>query len=175
VPPSSRRGGSGSTSASVGDRVGGPVLTYTGTSRVVTVDLDVEYRRLARKGGVVEVELPSGGTVKGTVTSVGKVATQAQDDRPATVEVRIAVAGGKEIGSYDKAPVAVRLTANRHADVLAVPIGALLARGDGGYAVQVVEGGRVRTVPVETGAFTEGKVEVSGSGLSEGMKVGVPS
>ncbi|MEU8122869.1 peptidoglycan-binding protein [Spirillospora sp. NPDC049024] len=161
--------------ASVGDRVGGPVLTYTGTSRVVTVDLDVEYRRLAKKGGAVEIELPSGDTVKGTITSVGKVATQAQDDRPATVEVRIAVAGGKEIGSYDKAPVAVHLTANRHADVLAVPIAALLAQGDGGYAVQVVEGGRVRTVPVETGAFTDGKVEISGSGLSEGMKVGVPS
>ncbi|WP_141576309.1 efflux RND transporter periplasmic adaptor subunit [Actinomadura sp. WMMA1423] len=161
--------------ASVGDRVGGPVLTYTGTSRVVSVDLDIEYRRLVRKGGAVEVELPSGGTAKGTITSVGKVAKQAQDDQPATVEIRIAVAGRKAIGSYDKAPVTVRLTANRHADVLAVPVGALLAQGDGGYAVQVVDGTRVRTVPVETGAFTGGKVEISGSGLSEGMKVGVPS
>lgn len=161
--------------AAVGDKVGGPVLTYTGTTRVVTVDLDVEHQRLARKGAAVEVELPSGDTVKGRIGSVGKVAEAGGNDRPATVEVEIAVAGSKELGSYDKAPVVVHLTASRHADVLAVPIGALLAQGDGGYAVQVVEGGRVRTVPVETGVFTEGMVEVSGSGLSEGMKVGVPS
>lgn len=161
--------------ASVGDRIGGPVLTCTGTSRVVSVDLDVEYQRLAKKGGTVEIQLPSGDTVKGTITSVGRVATGGQNDQPSTVEVQIAVASRKEIGSYDKAPVVVHLTANRHADVLAVPIGALLAQGDGGYAVQVVEDGRVRSVPVETGAFTGGQVEISGSGLSEGMKVGVPS
>ena len=60
------------------------------------------------------------------------------------------------------------------AALLAAP-SALLAQGDGGYAVQVVQNGTVRTVPVETGVFAGGKVEVSGSGLAEGMKVGVPS
>lgn len=98
--------------AAVGDKVGGPVLTYTGTTRVVTVDLDVEYQRLARKGAAVEVELPSGDTVKGRISSVGKVAEAGGDDRPATVEVEIAVAGSKELGSYDKAPVVVHLTAS---------------------------------------------------------------
>ncbi|MEU8803661.1 peptidoglycan-binding protein [Spirillospora sp. NPDC048819] len=161
--------------AHVGDELGGPVLTYTGTTRVVSVDLDVRYQRLAKKGAEVEIELPSGDTAKGKITSVGKVAEQGEQDRPATVEVTIAVGGQKSLGSYDKAPVGVRLTANRHRDVLAVPIGALLAQGDGGYAVQVVQDGRVRTVPVETGVFTEGQVEISGSGLAEGMKVGVPS
>ncbi|WP_433469258.1 efflux RND transporter periplasmic adaptor subunit [Spirillospora sp. CA-128828] len=161
--------------ATVGDRIGGAVLTYTGTTRVVSVDLDVEYQRLAKKGGEVEIELPSGDTVKGRITSVGKVAKEGQQDQPTTVEVEIAVASQQKLGSYDKAPVEVHVTANKHADVLAVPIGALLAQGDGGYAVQVVEGGRVRTVPVETGVFTDGQVEISGSGLSEGMKVGVPS
>ncbi|MFB4311500.1 efflux RND transporter periplasmic adaptor subunit [Actinomadura sp. GTD37] len=161
--------------AHVGDRIGGAVLTCTGTTRVVTVDLDVQYQRLVRKGAGVEVELPSGDTVKGRVASVGKVAEEGREGEPATVEVEISVTPRKSLGSYDKAPVTVSLTANRHSDVLAVPIGALLAQGDGGYAVQVVENGRVRTVPVETGVFTEGKVEISGSGLSEGMKVGVPT
>ncbi|MEU5993928.1 peptidoglycan-binding domain-containing protein [Spirillospora sp. NPDC047418] len=161
--------------ANVGDRTGGPVLTYTGTTRVVTVDLDVRYQRLVKKGAEVKVELPSDDTVKGRVTGVGKVAKKAKEDQPATVEVEISVTSQKSLGSYDKAPVKVSLTANRHRGVLAVPIGALLAQGDGGYAVQVVEDGRVRTVPVETGVFTEGRVEISGSGLGEGMKVGVPS
>ncbi|TMR03718.1 efflux RND transporter periplasmic adaptor subunit [Actinomadura soli] len=160
--------------ADVGDRVGGAVLTYTGTTRVVSVDLDVRYQRLARKGAGVEIELPSGDTTKGKITSVGKVAEEGGAEEPTTIEVTIAIGGQGELGSYDKAPVEVRLTANRHGGVLAVPVGALLARGEGGYAVQVVQDGRVRTVPVETGVFTEGRVEVSGAGLAEGMKVGIP-
>ncbi|WP_131738819.1 peptidoglycan-binding protein [Actinomadura roseirufa] len=161
--------------ASVGDRTGGPALTYTGTTRVVGVDLDVQYQRLAKKGAEVRIELPDGGTTKGTITSVGKVAKQGHGDDPTTIAVTIAVRRQRPLGSYDKAPVDVHLTATRHPDVLAVPISALLARGDGGYEVQVVRDAGVRTVPVETGVFTEGKVEVSGAGLAEGMRVGVPA
>jgi peptidoglycan hydrolase-like protein with peptidoglycan-binding domain len=160
--------------AQVGDQPSGPVLTYTGTSREVSVDLDVQYQRLARKGAKVSIELPGGGTAKGRITKVGKVAVQGHGDTPTTINVTVTVGDQGSLGSYDKAPVAVYLTSERHANVLAVPIEALLAQPDGGYGVQVVDGGRVRTVPVETGAFTEGKVEISGSGLSEGMSVGVP-
>ncbi|GAA2414873.1 peptidoglycan-binding protein [Actinomadura vinacea] len=161
--------------ATVGDRLGGAVLTYTGTDRRVSVDLDVQHQRLAKKGAQVEIELPEGDTVKGTITGVGRVATEAQgDDKPATVAVTVAVRGQSSLGSYDKAPVTVRLTADRVPDVLAVPVSALLARPGGGYAVQVVEGGRVREVAVETGVFSGGRVEVSGAGLAEGMKVGIP-
>ncbi|WUI03622.1 peptidoglycan-binding protein [Spirillospora sp. NBC_00431] len=158
----------------VGDRIGGAVLTYTGTTRVVSVDLDVRYQRLAKKGAQVEIELPSGDTTRGKITSVGKVAKEGAEEQPTTIELTIAVGGQKSLGSYDKAPVEVRLTADRRGGVLAVPIGALLARGDGGYAVQLVQDGSVRTVPVETGMFTEGQVEISGAGLAEGMKVGIP-
>ncbi|GAA4618608.1 peptidoglycan-binding protein [Actinoallomurus liliacearum] len=160
--------------AQVGDRVSGPVLTYTGTTRQVDVNLDVQYQRLAKKGAKVSVELPGGGTTKGRITKVGKVATAGQGNDPTTVAVTVAVDDQGSLGSFDKAPVAVYLTSRRHENVLSAPIEALLAQSDGGYAVQVVDGGRVRTVPVETGAFTQGKVEISGSGLSEGMSVGVP-
>jgi peptidoglycan hydrolase-like protein with peptidoglycan-binding domain len=160
--------------AGVGGRTSGPLFTYTGTSRVVTVDLDVQYQRLAKKGAGVSIELPDGGTTTGTISEVGKVAKEGHGEDPSTIEVTVAVKKQKSLGSYDKAPVTVHLNAARHPDVLAVPIGALLAQPGGGYAVQVVEGTRVRTVAVETGAFTDGKVEISGSGLSEGMKVGVP-
>lgn len=161
--------------AHVGDRATGPILTCTGTTRVVSIDLDVQYQRLARKGAEVSIELPDGGTAKGRVGKVGKVAEQGHgEDDPTTIAVTVTVGRQRSLGSYDKAPVAVHLITDKHANVLAVPIGALLAQPDGGYAVQVVDGGSVRTVPVETGAFTQGKVEISGSGLSEGMKVGIP-
>ena len=160
--------------ATVGGRADGTVFTYTGTTRQVSIDLDVQYQRLARKGARVKVELPEGGTVQGTITSVGKVAKEGEGDEPTTIAVAVAVEESRSLGSYDKAPVTVHLTADRHANVLAVPIAALTARPGGGYAVEVVANGRVRTVPVETGVFAGGKVEVSGQGLTEGMRVGVP-
>jgi hypothetical protein len=59
--------------------------------------------------------------------------------------------------------------------VLTVPVAALLALAEGGYGIEVVEGTTTRIVAVETAMFADGRVEVTGRGLSEGMKVGVPS
>ncbi|HEU4675058.1 MAG TPA: peptidoglycan-binding protein, partial [Motilibacteraceae bacterium] len=60
-------------------------------------------------------------------------------------------------------------------NVLAVPVEALLALREGGFGVEVVEGASTRVVPVELGAFGSGMVEITGAGLAEGMKVGVPA
>jgi Putative peptidoglycan binding domain len=55
---------------------GGTVLTATGTTPVVTVDLDVTQENLVRPGDGVSVVLPDGtNTVGGRVQSVGTVAT----------------------------------------------------------------------------------------------------
>lgn len=159
--------------AQVGDRAQGPLFTYTGTTREVTVPLDVQYQRLARKGAGVTIELPDGSTGKGVIKDVGKVATAAHGDTPSTITLTVTVTRQRSLGSYDQAPVKVDLTAARHENVFAVPVEALTAQSDGGYAVQVVEGGHVRTVPVQTGVFTQGEVEISGAGLSAGMRVGV--
>ncbi|MFF4983816.1 hypothetical protein ACFY3O_27665 [Streptomyces sp. NPDC001046] len=59
-------------------------------------------------------------------------------------------------------------------DVLSVPVTALLPADRGGYAVQVVQGTRVRLVPVETRAFADGRAQISGPGIAEGIRVGVP-
>ena len=57
---------------------------------------------------------------------------------------------------------------------LSVPVTALVAQPGGGYSVEVVNNGRRFFVPVETGIFASGYVEVSGSGLAPGVKVVVP-
>ncbi|HEX2314061.1 MAG TPA: peptidoglycan-binding protein [Thermomonospora sp.] len=159
----------------VGDPASGPLLTYTGTTRVVTVDLEVDKQNLAKKGAEVTVDVPGGEPVKGRISRVGTVATQgSEEEGTATIEVTISLSGDKDLGSLDQAPVEVRLTADRRHDVLAVPVAALLALSDGGYGVQVVEGSAVRTVSVEVGMFADGLVEVTGNGLAEGMKVGIP-
>lgn len=158
-----------------GDPASGPVLTYTGTAQIVTVNLDVKLQQLAKKGAGATVELPGGDTVKGKITKVGTVATRpSQESDESTVKITVALRERTAAAGLDQAPVQVQLTSERHPDVLAVPVSALLALPDGGYGVQVVQGAAVRTVSVETGMFADGKVEITGTGLAEGMKVGIP-
>ncbi|SDR31469.1 efflux RND transporter periplasmic adaptor subunit [Thermostaphylospora chromogena] len=172
----------GERSAAVGDKVGPgqQVMKVTGTRRIVHVDLDTDYQELARKGARVTVELPGDREVEGTISHVGTVAKESgSDDRPgaddasATIDVEITLKG--KTGRLDQAPVVVRLESERVEDVLTVPVEALLGLREGGFAVEVVEGTRTRLVAVETGAYGGGRVEISGEGLTEGMKVGVPS
>ncbi|GAA5084823.1 peptidoglycan-binding protein [Thermocatellispora tengchongensis] len=157
---------------------GQKVLTYTGTEKVVTVQLDSEDQRMAREGAKVTVTLPDGKDVKGEVTETATVIVpgDGQNAEPETkVESLIELSGaGKETRGLDQAAVDVTFTASQRKDVLTVPIAALVALREGGFGLQVVEGSATRYVAVETGLFTEGRVEVSGEGLSEGMTVGMP-
>ena len=174
---------------------GTAILSATSTRPLVTVALDPAMQQQVRRGDRVEVTLPDGKTTRGTVASVGRVATQSstgsgqeggQDPSQsgnsnssgqATVQVTVRLANPRAAGGLDQAPVQVAITTQAHRGVLAVPIGALLAQAGGGYAVEVVEGGARRRVPVGTGLFDEtaGLVEVNGAGLAEGATVQVPA
>ncbi|MFF5263647.1 peptidoglycan-binding protein [Actinomadura viridis] len=155
---------------------GQPVLTVAGTRRVVHVDLDADKQEMAVKGAKVSVELPGGTVVPGRIAAVGAVAktTGTDQNQKTTVDVTITLEKAGE-GRLDQAPVTVELESERREDVLAVPVEALLALREGGFGVEVVEGTARRIVPVTTGAFGGGRVEISGTGLAAGMKVGVPS
>lgn len=164
--------------AQPGSRATGPVLTYTGTTRVVVVPLEVGEQHLVAEGVAATVTLPDGRSVEGRVESVGTVATTGpaqQGATPtATVDVVVSVADQAALGRLDSAPVDVLLVSERKENVLAVPVGALVSLGEGEYGVQVVEGDATRQVRVETGLFAAGRVEVSGDGIAEGVEVGVP-
>ncbi|GAB2969558.1 peptidoglycan-binding protein [Saccharothrix stipae] len=164
--------------AQPGGRATGPVLTYTGTTRVVVVPLEVGKQHLVAEGVSATVALPDGKSVEGRVESVGTVATTGPAQPGAspitTVEVVVSVADQAALGRLDSAPVDVLLVSERKEGVLAVPVGALVSLGEGEYGVQVVEGGATRYVPVETGLFAAGRVEVVGEGIAEGVEVGVP-
>ncbi|GGO77679.1 peptidoglycan-binding protein [Nonomuraea cavernae] len=169
--------------AAVGDLMGpnAEVLTASSTRQVVRLDLDVDRQDLVRQGAQVSAELPGGKTVKGKVIRVGPVvrkASASQQGEESTVDVEIALSGGKKGRAFDKdqAPVTVTLESERREDVLSVPIEALLALRDGGFGIEVVEPGEARrTVGVRTGAYGGGRVEVSAPGLRAGTKVRVPA
>ncbi|HKT00514.1 MAG TPA: peptidoglycan-binding domain-containing protein [Rugosimonospora sp.] len=166
--------------AAVGDQAAGPVFTYTGTVRTVTVALDVSKQDEVHKGVKATVTLPDGREVDGTVTDVGNVATtpssnaNSNSDTSPTINVTISVADQSTLGSLVSAPVDVTLVAAQDKNVLSVPVAALVALAEGGYGVQVVEGSGTRYVAVKTGMFASGRVEVSGDGVSDGMTVGMP-
>lgn len=157
-------------------QTGQPALTVTDTTRRVHVDLDATKQDLARKGGAATIELPGGDSVKGHISSVGNVAVTSGsgDDKTTTIDVDITIDGGKT-GKLDQAPVTVDLESDRRKNVLSVPVEALLALREGGFAVQVVENGAVRLAAVTTGMYAGGRVEVTGDGLTTGMKVEVPA
>lgn len=167
-----------STESAVGDQVapGKPVLSTTGSERVVRFQLDVAEGKLAKVGTKVTVDLPDGSTAKGEVASVGKTAKPGDDpaDKTPKIPVTVSFDDPGEVDGFDQSPVTVNLTGETRKDVLSVPVNALLALPGGGYGVQVVEHGRARQVKVELGMFGQGRVEVTGGGLKDAMLVGVP-
>ncbi|WP_240776800.1 efflux RND transporter periplasmic adaptor subunit [Nonomuraea basaltis] len=156
---------------------GQKILTYTGTSKVVTVQLEAEDQRMAKKGAKVEVTLPDGKSVKGKVTEVATVIVpgESQNADPETrVEALVSIGDSKSAKGLDKASVDVTFTASQRKNVLTVPVAALVALQEGGFGLEVIEGGKSRYIAIETGLFAGGRVEVKGDGLTEGMTVGMP-
>lgn len=175
----------GLVKAALGD-LAGPgqdVMEGSSTTRIVTVDLDASKQTLIKVGDPVEITV-HGQTTAGTVSSIAKVATPStagpagkyQGIPAATVTVIIAVADQALAGDVDQEPVQVGVITQSVQQVLAVPISALLASADGGYAVEVLAGGHRRLVPVTTGLFDDedSLVEVRGAELRAGMQVVVP-
>ncbi|NUP15497.1 MAG: peptidoglycan-binding protein [Streptomyces sp.] len=171
-----------------GAPLSGAVLTWTGTERVVSVDLEAQYEDLVHKGTKATVTLPDDSTVRAEVTEIG-TPTTGQDDASgggsggggsggsdkATLPVELKVADQKKLGSYQAAAVDVSLKAETRENVLVVPINALVARQGGGYAVDVVgPDGTPRRTPVEVGMFADSMVEITGKGIKDGTVVGVP-
>lgn len=176
----------GTVHAEVGASVtpGTPVLDVTGTDQVATLEVDVADRDLLSVGAAVTVVLPDGAEAAGTVpASTGTVAPPAgagagaaEEDATAAdavVEVEVTLAAPVD-SALAGSPVDVVLTVGELADVLVVPVTALLALAGGGYGLELVGAdGTTSVVPVEPGLFADGRVEVTGDGIAEGDVVGV--
>jgi hypothetical protein len=167
--------------AELGGQAGGPILEVAGTTRQVTVDLEATRQGMVAVGQTVDVELPDGTVVPGTVASVGTVAESPEGsendptaDTTPTIEVTVSLNDPAAAGALDQAPVTVSVVTSAAQGVTAVPVDALLALAEGGYAVErPVVGGGTKLVPVEIGAFADGWVQVTGD-LAEGDDVVVP-
>lgn len=171
-----------SADAALADQVGPdkPVLTAASPRPVVRAALEQSDAPLTAPGTRVEVTLPSGTTVRGKVTGTvrpdgagsGEGAGGGAEDG---ITVEVTLEGPTPSGEDTRATASVKFVSESRKGVLVVPVEAVVAlRGEnGGYGLEVVQGTTTRMVRVRTGMTADGKIEVSGAELREGMTVGV--
>jgi hypothetical protein len=140
----------------------------------VEIQVNVADQNLVVKGSEVEIELPDESTIVGLVHEVGSFAVVPQDGDP-FLDVSIAVEGSTEYFKWTGAVVTVNATKELAKGVLASPVNGLLALLSGGYALEIVTKTGTALVPVETGIYADGWVEVNGSGLQPGTEIIVPN
>ena len=164
-----------------------PILETTSTRQIVTVDLDPSKQSEAKVGARVTVGMAAGDTVGGRVSAVGSVVQSSgnsdtgngSDNSGAgnnsggsgsTIPVTISLSRRHAHGGLDQAAVSVNFAQARANHVLSVPVTALLATAGGAYAVQAAAAPH-QLIPVTTGLFAAGYVQISGKGIHPGLRV----
>lgn len=150
----------------------GELLQVTGTQRLVSAQVGESQRSFADVGAAATILLSDGTRTTGTIQSV--TGANPDGERQPTLSVTIAFDDPALADSAETGPVTVQLAGQTRAGVLAVPVQALLALREGGYAVALADeadDGTPRLIPVELGLFADGMVEISGPEVFEGMRV----
>jgi hypothetical protein len=167
-----------SVTSGVGDRAEGSVLSVTSTDQAVALSADEADVGRFEVGGEVEVTLADGSGVTGTVAAItepesdGDSTSMMPDDSGETATVTVVLPESVDASAGDSVEGA--LVVDRVEDALTVPVSALLALAEGGYAVELVEAsGATTLVGVETGLISDGLVAVTGD-LVPGDEVVVP-
>jgi hypothetical protein len=162
--------------AKLGDPAGGNPLSYTSTTIRAVADLtDAQARELVAPTAVT-VRLPDGTEIPAKITLIdpGGVPTGEGNDTTSASAV-IEFADQKVVEAVGLRSVKVTIARDEVADALVVPVTALLATLDGGYAVDVVRKGKTVRVPVQLGLIADTRVQITGGDLKEGDDVVVAS
>jgi hypothetical protein len=151
------------------------VLETTSDHLIVTVDLAATSQSEAHAGAPVTVQMPAGNAVRGRITAVSAVATSPSSggnggSGSATVPVTITLIRPVHGNRLDRATVSVTFAQSRARHVLSVPVTALIASAGNSYAVQQAAPPH-KLIPVTTGLFAAGYVQISGPGIYPGLEV----
>jgi hypothetical protein len=147
-------------------------ISVTTPEQSVHVDLETTDADLLAVDDKVEVELPTGETTAATVATIGAAQTD-ESTGVSTLPVTLTLADASSLA--DGTPVDVHVEIAAATGVLAVPVEAVLALAEGGYAVEVLDPatGTTQLVGVDLGVFADGMVEITGD-LAAGAEVVVP-
>jgi len=153
---------------------GTPVLATSSDESVVTVALPAADQAVLAEGDRVVIVLPDDTEVGGTVSFKAETASISQQGQ-ATFEVVIVLDDLAAAEGLDQAPVDVEVVTDRADGVMAVPVTALVALAEGGYAVELEQAdGTTRLVAVDPGMYADGLVEVTSDALQAGDRVVAP-
>jgi hypothetical protein len=177
---------------------GEAVAQVTGTTRVVTLGLTGGEAAALEVGVPVGVRLPDGSEAAGTVAAVatepasssgsgagsgggggseGEGGEGGEGGGSSVYPATVTLDDPGAAAGVDRGAVEVTVERSRVEDATAVPVTALLARTEGGYALQVVDAAEPdghRYVPVEVGAVTLDWAQVTGDDIEAGVEVVVP-
>ena len=158
------------------------VMSLTAPSRRVTTSAPIGDDTFAL-GATIDVEFPDGTVQPGTVVDVGNVATNTTGTPGDTPSVTITIKVDNipaSVDSFVEIPVTLRVVSANVPQAIVVPVSALVALTEGGYAVEVVTGSaadgtnQTKLVGVKPGLYTNGFVQVDGE-LAAGTEVVVPA
>lgn len=161
-------------SATLGQPASDAILSWTTTRLRVTASLTDGQAASIATGSTVHVTLPDHSALPGTVSAVEPARTDTDGARtgPTLVVDFTDAMPPAEVGLP-----AVTLTIQSDAvdEALTVPVTALVALAEGGYAVEVVQpDGSTRLVGVEVGLVAEARAQVLSDQLTEGTEVVLP-
>jgi hypothetical protein len=143
--------------ARVGQSAEGSIVTWTSTTIFANADLTDAQKKLVVTGAEVEVKLPDGTVLAGVVGDVA-----ASRENPDTWEIiparaRIDIEDQATLQEAGISGVTLTMIQDEAADTLVVPVTALLALSEGGYAVELVSGA---LVGVEVGLIQDTRVQI---------------
>ena len=164
----------GSHITKVGDAIAAasPLYQSSGIAREVTFNLPAGDQGMVSVGDGVTVKLPTDEEINAVVRFVDAVVSELGNGSK-VIEVILDVVDAENTETYDEAPVDILVTSEVSKNVLYVPVNALVALAEGGYAVEVLTGENKEYIAVEIGVFTDGFVEIIGN-VQEGQEVIVP-
>jgi peptidoglycan hydrolase-like protein with peptidoglycan-binding domain len=158
------------------------VATLTSPARQVSTTAPVGDATFVL-GAQIQVLFPDGTVKNGTVTNVGNVATTSSSSAGSTPTVPITIEVSDipaNVASFVQIPVTLQVVQDQTKNALVVPVTALVALAEGGYAVEVVDGKNpdgtfiTHLVAATPGLYSSGFVAVTGN-IKAGMNVVVPS
>lgn len=165
--------------AATGDVLGSGAELYSSSTmsdnRVVVTRIDVAEQEKLSLGTSTAIVFPDGSAVAGLVTRVSTTSVTDPTDPAQTARLPIEISLDsvpESAAAFNELDVEVQIVDELAVGVTVVPASALVATGDGGYAVEMVDGATTRFIAVEPGLFADGLVEVQG--ITAGTAVVVP-
>lgn len=156
---------------------GTPVLRVSAPRKVISADVELDDRRLARRGMKVSVSLPDGANANGIVERAAPAIEKqlSGGEKAVVIPTTIGFRHERAAAGFEHAAVTIHFADVQSRDALTVPVEALIALDANRFGVETpAANGAIRRLPVKTGLFAGGRVVVSGHGIHRGLEVVVP-